>query len=256
MVPPSSKRTKRPPVTLAHMHALVLHLSPFDPLDAAVLAATACAFWGVCRCESHRDCYLFMPNVSTSRLGELLPPSENLYDPDIHVSNDTPIRFATTPAGVDHAHFHVPKTKTCCDGEDIHLTALTDISSPIPFLTNHLDINASVTRGAPLFAYRSDRGWTTLTKAKLLARCTEVWSPLSLACITGHAFRIGGATELLLRGVPPDVVMVQGRWKSKAFLEYWRKLDEVLTGFISNTFNPSCIVLIRQSVDTFHCLNK
>ncbi|KIO05103.1 hypothetical protein M404DRAFT_949152 [Pisolithus tinctorius Marx 270] len=33
----------------------------------------------------------------------------------------------------------------------------------------------------------------------------------------GHAFRIRGATELLLQGVPPDVITTQGRWESQAF---------------------------------------
>jgi hypothetical protein len=49
MVPKSSKREKRPPVTLSHMHALVRRLDMLAPMDAAILAATTTAFWGVCR---------------------------------------------------------------------------------------------------------------------------------------------------------------------------------------------------------------
>jgi hypothetical protein len=46
--------------------------------------------------------------------------------------------------------------------------------------------------------------------------------------ITGHSFRIGGTTELLRRGVPPDVVKMAGRWSSDSFLRYWRKKEDIL----------------------------
>ncbi|KAG2063440.1 hypothetical protein BDR04DRAFT_941340, partial [Suillus decipiens] len=55
-----------------------------------------------------------------------------------------------------------------------------------------------------------------------LTGCNDIWKSSNLAALSGHCFRIGGATELLLRGVPPDMVATQGRWKSRAFLEYWR----------------------------------
>lgn len=38
--------------------------------------------------------------------------------------------------------------------------------------------------------------------------------------ISGHSFRIGGAVELLLAGVPPEVVAATGNWTSLAFLLY------------------------------------
>ena len=43
--------------------------------------------------------------------------------------------------------------------------------------------------------------------------------------ISGHCFRIGGTTFYLISGVPPDMVKKFGRWRSQAFLEYWRCLD-------------------------------
>ncbi|KIK74200.1 hypothetical protein PAXRUDRAFT_176435 [Paxillus rubicundulus Ve08.2h10] len=33
----------------------------------------------------------------------------------------------------------------------------------------------------------------------------------------GHSFQIGGTTELLVTGVPPDVIKVLGWWSSDAF---------------------------------------
>ncbi|KIO02637.1 hypothetical protein M404DRAFT_147590 [Pisolithus tinctorius Marx 270] len=53
-----------------------------------------------------------------------------------------------------------------------------------------------------------------------LQRCNQVWVSAGYPDMLGHAFRIGGVSELLLQGVPPDVVTTQGQWKSQAFLEY------------------------------------
>jgi len=46
---------------------------------------------------------------------------------------------------------------------------------------------------------------------------------------------IGGCTEMLLKGVHPNIVMVQGRWKSQAFLEYWHRIDVILPLFLGFT---------------------
>jgi hypothetical protein len=43
--------------------------------------------------------------------------------------------------------------------------------------------------------------------------------------------------ELLLAGVDPWIVMKQGRWSSKAFLAYWRKVEIILPLFIGNAFD-------------------
>ncbi|KAG1855606.1 hypothetical protein F4604DRAFT_1932255 [Suillus subluteus] len=63
-----------------------------------------------------------------------------------------------------------------------------------------------------------------MTKPWFLNRCNEIWVAAGHATMPGHTFCIGGATELLLEGVPPDVVAVQGCWKSCAFLDYWRQI--------------------------------
>ena len=237
LVPDSSKRLKRPPVTLAHMHALAANLDPNDSRDVATLAAASACFWGVCR------------------LGELTPPSPAAFDPALHVTNCVALRAGQTAGGVKHLHFRIPKTKTSSSGADIHLVAIADPSCPIAPLVNHLEVNASVPRGSPLFAFASPQGHTVLTKTLLLARCNEVWTASGLPPLPGHAFRIGGATELLLRGTPPDIVMVLGRWKSKAFIEYWRRIDEILPLFLSNSFSEPQITQLQSamSVTRRHC---
>ncbi|KAF9223568.1 hypothetical protein BS17DRAFT_796183 [Gyrodon lividus] len=99
---------------------------------------------------------------------------------------------------------HLPFTKVAKNkGEDVCICRQQGQSDPIAAITNHLARNPGPPN-IPLFAYIS---------------------PPGIPSITGHSFRIGGTTELLLAGVPPDVVKALGRWSSDAFLRYWRSLE-------------------------------
>jgi hypothetical protein len=121
--------------------------------------------------------------------------------------------------------YHIPWSKmTGTDGADIVLTKINAFNDPVTALRHHLSANAAVPDHAPLFAYETaDGGWAPMTKPWFMARCTEIWDKVGmLDKVLGHGFRIGGATELLLMGTPPDIVAIQGWWKSHDFLEYWR----------------------------------
>jgi hypothetical protein len=140
----------------------------------------------------------------------------------------------------------LPKASGC--GSCHLLSAL----GPSTSIHHHLSANAKVPPGTPLFAFETDDGgWEPLTKSNWLARCTEVWIAAGLPPLKAHAFRIGGCTELLLRGTNPDIVCVQGRWKSKAFLEYWRKIQKILPLFISNSFTDARVALVNSSMASF-----
>ena len=69
----------------------------------------------------------------------------------------------------------------------------------------HLRTNI-VPNDAHIFSYRSPQGLKSLTKPMFLQRCNEIWQPLGYPRTMGHCFRIGGTTELLLAGIPPEVV--------------------------------------------------
>jgi hypothetical protein len=89
-----------------------------------------------------------------------------------------------------------------------------------------------------MFAFETaDGGWEPLMKINWLERCNQIWVSAGFKPLKAHAFRIGGCTEMLLRGIQPDIVCVQGRWKSRAFLEYWRKIQFILPIFISKSFS-------------------
>ncbi|KIK72160.1 hypothetical protein PAXRUDRAFT_22324 [Paxillus rubicundulus Ve08.2h10] len=62
MVPPSSRHTKRPPITIEALCILQYHLDPQSPFNVAVAAVASMAFW---------CCY---------RLGELTIRDHNFFD--------------------------------------------------------------------------------------------------------------------------------------------------------------------------------
>ncbi|GAA6031760.1 hypothetical protein JCM8097_001975 [Rhodosporidiobolus ruineniae] len=46
----------------------------------------------------------------------------------------------------------------------------------------------------------------------------------------GHSIRIGGATQLLLNGVPPQIVQYLGGWSSESsFMKYWRNVNALIS---------------------------
>ncbi|KAJ7314890.1 hypothetical protein DFH08DRAFT_716116, partial [Mycena albidolilacea] len=59
-----------------------------------------------------------------------------------------------------------------------------------------------------------------LTKTWFMKRCTQIWDATGILRAFGHSFHIGRLTELLLAGVPPDIVATLGGWTSLAFLLY------------------------------------
>ncbi|TFK77876.1 DNA breaking-rejoining enzyme [Polyporus arcularius HHB13444] len=230
-------KPKRPPVTLEHMHALRSGLDLTNAFDAAVFALACSAFWG-CR----------------RRLGELLLQGPNEFDPARHVARQAGVRFnKIRGSGESYAVFHVPWTKsTKTLGADVVLVSNSDPSSPVPAMQHHLRSNASIPDHAPLFSFETSNGsWAPMTRAWFLERCNRVWKDAELEALTGHCFRIGGATELLLRGTHPDMVATLGSWKSRAFLEYWRKIESILPLFISSSFGQSRAQLASDTMRDF-----
>jgi hypothetical protein len=99
-------------------------------------------------------------------------------------------------------------------------------SDPIAALQRHEILNFCE-KYLPVFSYKTDRGPLCLTRNKFLRRCNKIWALRGTPTITGHSFRIGGTTELLVAGVPPHVVKMMGHWSSEAFLTYWGSLERI-----------------------------
>jgi hypothetical protein len=215
----TSRRPPRPPASYAHIEALAKDLDfTSNCFEAAVFAIACVAFWGICR------------------LGELTIPSINTFDPQFHASRSSPLDRRTLENGTRYLVWHIPFDKVKREhGADINLTARpSTIICPVFAMENHLRVNSvGIPPGAHFFSFRTNSGWKPMPKSWFLDRCNAVWKARGLESLFGHSFRIGGATEMLLLGIPPDVVMVQGRWTSRAFMEYWRRSHEILPRYIA-----------------------
>ncbi|KAF5338277.1 hypothetical protein D9611_014623 [Ephemerocybe angulata] len=208
LAPPTSKRPPRNPVTIEHLIALMHTLDISSSLDAAIWAAACCAFWGCCR------------------LGELVCTLAGSFDAAKQPSRVfARVLFkstvTTSRTTQDAVCFHIPFTKTTKElGAELRITG-DAVCSPVAAMKNHLFVNSGIPLQSHLFSYLVDGAWRHLTKSVMMARCEAIWTSYGLVHVDGHRFRIGGATELLVGGVPPEVVAAIGRWTSLAFLLYW-----------------------------------
>lgn len=82
-----------------------------------------------------------------------------------------------------------------------------------------------------------------------------MWSKATLAHVLGHSFRIGGAVELLLAGVPPEIVAATGGWTSLAFLLYWRRMEEILPMSTSKAYQRSHVDALANIFEKFRTDN-
>lgn len=205
LTPMSSKQHLRPPISANMLLQLINNLDLSLPLDVAIAACAVVAFWGQCR------------------LGELLPISSSSSN-----ISSLPKRsdFKRSLRNPHSCILRLPSTKTDRHGQDVVLVDQRAPINPISLLKTHIRINR-VAINEHLFTYTS--GTTgqrlSLSKTVLMQRCNAIWQPLGYPRTTGHCFRIGGTTELLIAGTPPDVVKATGRWSSESFLRYWRSLD-------------------------------
>lgn len=210
LAPSHSRCPIRPPVNRAMMRMLYDHLNFTSTFDIAVFATASIAFWGQCR------------------LWELLTDSKSNI-----ITNPLPT--------LNHLAFHstscnltLPWTKTTKKkGATVVLTHQQPPLSPIFALQLHI-ASSKLDGLTSLCSYRSHDHIIPLTRSAFLSRYNTVWHSQGLPRFTGHSFRIGGTTELLLAGVHPDVVRALGRWSSDAFLVYWRSLSDLAHLHIAN----------------------
>ena len=212
LAPGTSRRPPRPPVNANMLSQLVNGLDLSSLLDVAVAACAATAFWGQCR------------------LGELLPSS---LVPLPQTSYPSRADFKRSLHNPQSCILRLPRTKTHRHGQDVVLVDQRHPINPIALLKRHLRVN-HVPDSSHIFSYTSAHGPSSLTKSLFLQRCNAIWQQLGYPRTTGHCFRIGGTTELLIAGTPPDIVRVTGRWSSESFLRYWRSLDDIAPQHVRN----------------------
>jgi hypothetical protein len=181
------------------------------------------------------------------RIREILPPKQDLnkFDPCRHA---TFANIAESTAKNGACNLHLPWSKTQKSrGDDVWIPRQEAPLDPIHAVHKHFAKNRLHTNH-PIAAYRDEHGnILALTRSKFIRRINSILKAKNKRYprVTGHCFRIGGITFYLVSGVPPDMVKKFGRWRSHAFLEYWRCLDYL------GAIHIEMLPLIPQSQNRF-----
>ncbi|KAJ3775084.1 hypothetical protein FB446DRAFT_685005 [Lentinula raphanica] len=233
------RRPVRNPIALTHMIALVLNIDFNIPFHCAAWTVACMAFWG-CR-----------------RLGELTVPKADGLDSKLHALHSTIINFAHNPDGSTRSvSFHIPWTKTTRErGATVTATGQSgslSVLCPGQALRRYLDTNKNVPPDFSLFAYLDNTGQPrNMVKSVFMSFCNSIWAKVGLDNVHGHSFRIGGAVELLLAGVSPEVVAATGGWTSLAFLLYWRRFEEIIPTHISKAYDTLQISRLQDTMKAY-----
>lgn len=212
MTPATARRSKREPYTIELIIAIREQLNLSNPVDAAVFACLTTAFY------------------ATARAGEFTVPRLDAFNPTLHITpaNVTDVRDRQN---LLTKNFHLPRTKTSLEGEDVHWAKQSGHSDPEAAFLNHMAINDPPVDSA-LFSYRHKDSYRPLTKTKLTQRLASATRAAGQEPLQGHGIRIGSTLEYLLRNIPFDVVKVKGRWASDAFLKYLRRHAQILAPYM------------------------
>ncbi|GJF00896.1 hypothetical protein PsYK624_172000 [Phanerochaete sordida] len=224
-------RAPRQPYTLEKLERALATLSSSDPLDVAVYACACVLFWAVARAGE-----LTVPALTRVDFTRLVRPGH--VRPDVDRTGN-----AVTVV-------HLPYTKSSRErGEDVSFSAQHGPSDPVAALERQRRLNAP-DESEHLFAYSDAAGRRRpLTRGAFLARMRRACQAAGFDALAGHAFRIGGTLEYLLRGLSLEAVRTLGRWSSdRAFALYLRNHSQImapylqavpqLRGFLSHALPP------------------
>ncbi|KAI0089522.1 hypothetical protein BDY19DRAFT_984980 [Irpex rosettiformis] len=176
--PLSSHQSKKHPYTVETLEKMIAQLEDSKPLDVAVRAVATTMFY------------------SLGRLGEFTVSSQNAFSASKHVQI---------------SHWREEKdrngrpTKAAPKGETVQWAKQNGISDPVEAFRQHLAINKP-SAGEHLFSY------TTAYrngKTAFLTRIKGAATKAGVENLAGHAFRIGGTLEYLLRNVPFEVLYLR-----------------------------------------------
>ncbi|KAE8238382.1 hypothetical protein A4X06_0g8802 [Tilletia controversa] len=205
---------KRRPVRLNDLKAMVSHHQPDDNAHVAILAAALLAFFAMCR-----------PGEVTVRSASE-PHSDRARW--AHIVEHPPM----TADGVASFALRLPSEKVHGkDGWDRIAAEQRQMPElcPVRAMRRHLVANAlrpgeeGLAHGA--FSYVSNTGARTELTDGLFGRTVNAWlTTANRERVTGHCFRIGGATLLFAAGKPLEDIRLRGGWGSDAYLLYLRDI--------------------------------
>lgn len=189
------RKEQKKPVLLSHLEKLVYTLTSGDRRDQAVLTVALVAFWGM------------------ARLGELVSDNKTKRMPKL--------RDLTWGKDGETLAIALVQAKTARPGQlqFLHLTRRYSLLDPVGAIRRLVDNNATGNNDS-IFSYLNEKGTRmTLSKSTTLQVLKKSWGNDRL---TGHSFRVGGASLRWNEGTSIPTIQNIGRWESKAYQLYLR----------------------------------
>ena len=194
-------RQKRP-ITPEILRQLLGALDLSQSFDACIWAAALVAFF----------CFF--------RKSNLLPRSQAAFNKKINLCVGDVLFY---PWG---AFVVVRWSKTIQYGERILKVPMPLLQGhplcPVSALLHSLHVSGNVDSFAPLFVYVQRGQKKVLTHSVFVNRLRSLLQGLGLPAseFSGHSFRRGGASFAFEAGVSPDLIKMQGDWRSDAYQRY------------------------------------
>ena len=156
------------------------------------------------------------------RSGEITVPSEQEYDPAIHLSyQDIAVDNHAVPSLI-RLHLKSSKTDPFRRGVDIYIhvhVGKVPGSNLCPVLALQRYLAVRGVRPGPLFVWPDGK---PLAKSKFVNLLREALQKAGLdpTKYVGHSFRIGTASTAAMRGLEGSTIKTLGRWNSEAYTRY------------------------------------
>lgn len=194
-------KQKKNPVLIKILFNLVEQLADGGLENQVAYVVALVAFWGM------------------ARLGELVKASKSLDQVSVK-------DLIWDPKG-SYLIIKIRAAKTAAVGEiqEIYLQTQPLLLDPVSAIRRLIkDTNA--TDDDPVFSYPKGNKRVTLTKTRCQRLFSDVWKSQTGCILTGHSFRVGGASLRWNLNSPLEEIIKVGRWKSKAYKLYIREYSK------------------------------
>ena len=203
-------------ITRSHLQFISNHKFP-DELETLLFRAIA-----------------FIAFYDLAHLEELIQPSSNPTHNTLYINNIAIHSEANPPCVL--IQLPMAKTRNSAFPDILVIHQTFDDLCLIKIISSYIKARLALNlRTDPqyLFSYKDG---SLANKRWFLQKLNEIFPHKHLS---GHGFRVGGITELILRGLPPYIVQLAGRWSSDTFEEYIRRHPLVLNAYVVATYQST-----------------
>jgi len=186
-------------ITHIHLQHMISILNQQQYEDLLFLAIAFSAFYGL------------------ARLGELIQANSFVTANTLFIDNVKIYPDSTPPCIL--ISLPLAKTRNTAYSDTLIIHQSSDNLCPMKILLSYLKVRLALNLTQDMRYLFCHIDGTLANKHWFLKKLNELFSNKHLV---GHGFRAGGTTELILRGLPPHIVQMTGRWTSNTFEEYIR----------------------------------